>query len=344
MMFVKARPNEYLVVARRGRIVDHGIGGRALCWPGSSHALIPSTKQEAAFAMTQETQEGIPLRFKGIVIYRVTRPELTARLFDFCGGDGHEQIKSLLGHICLGELRAAVSRMTMDECIQQRKTTLTQAVACSLGPVVGGDGGGAVDGWGIELDVVQVGQVFIIDDELRRQLECEVRDKIKATSELSRIRAQEEIKLAQIKAARVLEEEDLQTHRRKQEIDHERRRLGVELERAQAEVETPARLFMLQQEALVLEQELLVRRLESQVREQRALGETQRQRVEQELRRQILPLEQLPEIAEAVSGMFQGANLSIYGDGSELVAAVAPLAKLVSERLHRTCADPGTST
>ena len=36
--------------------------------------LVPATKQEATFEFTQETKDGIPLRFKGVIIYRITDP------------------------------------------------------------------------------------------------------------------------------------------------------------------------------------------------------------------------------------------------------------------------------
>ena len=60
--------------------------------------------------------------------------------------------------------------MTMDQCIEERKTTLTDAVASALRQVIHGRDG--QPGWGIELDVVQVAQVFIVDQDLRRQLEA----------------------------------------------------------------------------------------------------------------------------------------------------------------------------
>src|SRR5262245_35352002 len=83
MRFVQANPNEYLVVARRGRINSRGVAGSAFLWPGSTYVRIPSTQQEAAFEMTQESKDSIPLRFKGIVIYRIVDPETAARRFDF---------------------------------------------------------------------------------------------------------------------------------------------------------------------------------------------------------------------------------------------------------------------
>src|ERR1017187_9345618 len=113
MPFVKAQPNEFLVTGQKGRIVNRGAGVSVFLWPGTSYVRIPSTQQEAFFEMTQETRDGIPLRFKGIVVYRVVRAEATARMFDFSIGFGHDQIKQVISHVCLGELRAAVSQLTM---------------------------------------------------------------------------------------------------------------------------------------------------------------------------------------------------------------------------------------
>jgi regulator of protease activity HflC (stomatin/prohibitin superfamily) len=232
MRFVKANPGEYLVVARRGRFANRGLAGSAFLWPGATHVLIPSTQQEATFEMTQETSDSIPLRFKGIVVYHVTDPEVTARQFDFAdGGKGHDQVKALIGHVCLGELRAAVAHMAMDECIRERKTTLTDAVASALRPLA--------QGWGISLDVVQVAQVFIVDQELRRQLEAEVRNAIKAKSELSEIQTREGIQIAETTSERRLQQEELESEREKARIAQERLRLDKELERARIEADTP---------------------------------------------------------------------------------------------------------
>ena len=132
MPVVKAAPNEYLLIGRNGAIENKGSAVQVFLWPGTIHVLVPSTKQEAAFEFTQETRDGIPLRFKGIVIYRITDPVAAARLFRFDGKTGAAEISNLLTHICLGELRHAVSHMTMAECIEQRKTTLTAVVEAAM--------------------------------------------------------------------------------------------------------------------------------------------------------------------------------------------------------------------
>src|SRR4029077_5068938 len=100
--------------------------------PGTIYVLVPNTKQEAPFEFTQETKDGIPLRFKGTFIYRIVDPVAAARLFDFSTGGGGGGITPSLTHVCLGELRHTVSHMTMAECIEQRKTTLSGVVAAAL--------------------------------------------------------------------------------------------------------------------------------------------------------------------------------------------------------------------
>lgn len=385
MPFIKAQPNEYLVTGHKGKIVNRGAAVSVFLWPGTSFVLIPATQQEATFEMTQETQDGIPLRFKGMAAYRVVRPEETARMFDFCHGSlGHDQIKSLVSHIALGELRAQVSHMTMQECIEQRKTTLTDAVASALRQAVQGQ----ERGWGIELDVVQVAQVFIVDQELRRQMEAEVRNQIRSSSELSNMRMKEELLLAttlterkrlqetletEIERARVEKERgrlNLELEQERQQVqaklDSERTRIHGEMEREQLQLETqlaqerlqsesetqrqriqaeaaleaariehdaPVQLLRLAKDHERLEQELERMRKLLELRELEVRQEMLSERAHHELRKELLPLEQVPVVAEAVGRMFQGAQLTFYGEASPLLSALTPALGVLSHAL-----------
>jgi flotillin len=323
MRFVKANPNEYLVVGRGGRITNRGVAASAFLWPGSTHVLIPSTQQEATFEMTQESKDSIPLRFKGIIIYRIVDPAAAARRFNFTNAKGHEQINDLLSHVCLGELRAVVAHLTMDECITQRKTTLTDAVATALRQVIQGREGD--DGWGIALEVVQVAQVFIVDQELRRQLEAEVRNVIRVKSELSEIRTGEGIKLAQTTSERRLQQENLETERDKIRISGETFRLRQDLEREQIEAQTPIQLYRIEQEREVLKQQLEKLPLELRVKELLAQVNLAADKAKQDLRKEILPLEQSPAVAQALAGILRGVQLSVVGPETPLLAALTPL-------------------
>src|SRR5262249_16248855 len=152
---------------------------------------------------------------------------------------GTEQIKALIGHVSLGQLRAIVSHLTMRECIEQRESTLSDGVANALKRVV--QGVTPEDGWGIALDVVQVAQVFMVDNDLRGQLEAEVRDAIQLKSQLSDIRKQEEIQQAKATSERRLRMEDMEAERERLAIAREKLQLQKQLERDQIEAEVPLR-------------------------------------------------------------------------------------------------------
>ena len=332
MQFVKASPSQYLVVGEHGKTRNLGIAASAYLWRRSTYVLIPSTQQEANFEMTQESSDGVPLRFKGIVIYRISDPEIASKRFNFSGVDGCGEINSLINHVCLGELRAVISQMKMQECIEGRKTTLTDAIASELKKVVEDED--EKGGWWIELDVVQVAQVYIVDDELRQQLEAEVRNEIKSKSDLSDIQLQEEVELAQVSSKRKLNQASLETERQRAKIAQEKLLLEKELEREKIETEAPLRLLHIEKEREIIQQEIELRQLENQAKELEVHNEMLLEKAKLDLQKEILPIEQVPAIAESVSKMFQGANLSVYGEASPIFSSVGPLVEILANTLR----------
>ena len=363
MPSVKAGPNQYLLVGRKGTLENRGSAVSVFLRPGTIFVLVPSTKQEAAFEFTQETRDGIPLRFKGIVIYRITDPGAAARLFDFSSGAGVGQISTLLTHICLGELRHAVSHMTMAECIEQRKTTLSGVVEAALQATIHGEDAQA-SAWGIEVEVARVAQVFIVDAQLRQQLEAEVRNEIKLKSDQSSIRSQEEIRLAELTSEGRVQEKKLATDRdtlRRQEemelaqlargrrmqaeslatdqqaltLEQERLHSQLDAEQDRVNAEAPVRRLRIATESGILREELELRRLQNQVRALDVETELLLERARQELRLEMLPVEQAPQIVEAASRVLQGANLSIYGENGQLLNQVAPIFDLLARAVRQ---------
>jgi hypothetical protein len=363
MPSVKAGPNQYLLVGRKGTLENRGSAVSMFLRPGTIYVLVPSTKQEAAFEFTQETKDGIPLRFKGIVIYRVTDPGAAARLFDFSSGAGVGQISALLTHICLGELRHAVSHMTMAECIEQRKTTLSGVVEAAMAATVHVEGTPAND-WGIEVEVARVAQVFIVDAQLRQQLEAEVRNEIKLKSDQSTIRSQEEIRLAELTSEGRVQEKKLATDRdslRRQEelelaqlarqrrmqaeslatdqqtlaLEQERLHSRLAAEQDRVNAEAPVRLLRIATESGVLREELELRRLQNEVKAFDVEADLLLERARQALRLEMLPLEQAPRMVEAASRVLRGTNLSIYGENGQLLNQIAPIFELLTRSVQQ---------
>lgn len=400
MAFATAGPNEYLVIGKKGKVTSLGTGIQTFLWPGSTFVLIPSTKQEATFEMTQETKDGIPVRFKGIVIYRIIDPVTASMNFDFRSRNGLDEINALINNICLGELRATVSGMTMQECIEQRKTILTAAVDRSLREVVASQNENPGAKWGIELELVQVAQVFVVDPGLRKQLEAQVRNEIRSQSDRSDIQTQQEIELARMASDSTLREQKLQVEKEKirqgEELDQatlqvrsraqkqqtdiekeaiqlaadkfkielaiakekeeadfqvrsrqqkqiqqiekeaillaaEKFKLEMDTAKEKEEAENPVKLLQVENQRAVLEQELEMRRLEALVREQVVKSSMMMETAKQTLRKEILPIEQTPEVAMALADIFKDARFSFVGSENQLLASILPLIQAVSD-------------
>jgi hypothetical protein len=362
MAIVRAGPNEYLLVGRKGVLENRGSAVTTFLRPGTIFVLVPSTKQEAAFEFTQETKDGVPLRFKGTFIYRIADPVAAAAMFDFTTGDGTTQITTLLTHVCYGELRHAVSHMTMVECIEQRKTTLSGVVAAALQATVHPERDETE--WGVRIEASQVAQVFIVDPTLRQQLEAEVRNEIKLKADQSNMQAQEQFQLAELASETRVQEQklaaDQATLRREEEMESarvarqrrdlvenlatERQALELEQERVHAQLaaeqdrltaEGPIRLLRIETERAILAEELVMRQIQNQVNALDVERELVLPRAQQEMRLALLPVEQAPQIVEAASKVLRGTNLSIYGEGAEVLGQLGPLLGLIAAAVQQ---------
>ncbi|MBW2529803.1 MAG: hypothetical protein JRI23_36845 [Deltaproteobacteria bacterium] len=78
--FVTAKPSEYLVHVRRGK-VTHRSGQGATCfkWPWDSVAVIPTSLQRIAFCADQVTAEKVGVEVVGLAVYRIADPRLASR-------------------------------------------------------------------------------------------------------------------------------------------------------------------------------------------------------------------------------------------------------------------------
>ncbi len=340
MLFVRALPNQYLLVARNGILENRGSAVQVFLRPGTVWLLVPSTKQQATFEFTQESSDGIPLRFKGMVVYRITDPVAAATVFDFTGDAGPTRIGTLLTNICLGELRHAVSHMTMSECIEERKTTLSTVIRDALEDSI--HSGDQSQAWGLAIEVAQVAQVFITDGELREQLEAEVRNDIRLRSGQSDTRTDEELRLAELSSRDRLDEQKLASERER--LRRSEALVAAEMAAAQARLlaEAPVTLARIAHEREALERQLEMQPLKNRVGALETEHALQRARAEQDLRREILPLEQAPRVVEAASGVLRGASLSVYDGADGLLKGIAPLLDVAARTMERTLAAAAT--
>jgi regulator of protease activity HflC (stomatin/prohibitin superfamily) len=277
--------------------------------------------------MTQETKDGIGLRFKGIVVYHIQNPEISAQRFDFSDNKGQEEINHLISNVCLGELRDKVSHMSMDACINERKTTLTDAVSIELEKVV--------HDWGIKISVAQVAQVFIVEEEIRKQLEAEVRNELRANSELSDIKTEESISRETSSSNLRLKKEEFENQKERMKIELERTKLERENEKKEIELLTPLKIFEAEQDMLSMHKMMELYALKEKMNVIKAKANLAEKIEQNKVKKEMLPLEQVPQIAESVSRMFNGANLTFYKDSSEMMSGVTPMIDMVTRALKQ---------
>ena len=253
--------------------------------------------------------------------------------------------------------------MTMVECIEQRKTILSGVAEAALEATIHNADGDASD-WGITIEVAQLAQVFIVDTQLRQQLEAEVRNEIKLKSDQSHVqtqeaaqltemasegrveeqklandqetlRRQEELELAQLARQRRMQAETVATERQALALERERFHAEMEAEQDRVATEAPVRLLRITAERDLLREELEMRTLQNQVKAFDVEHELLLPRAQQEMRREMLPIEQMPQIVEAASKVLQGTNLSLYGENGQLLGQLAPVFEVLAHAVGR---------
>ncbi|MDQ7823545.1 MAG: SPFH domain-containing protein [Candidatus Eremiobacteraeota bacterium] len=340
---ITALPCESLLTIKSGKATCHGNGASTVIFPWDSYALVPTTAIEHTFQMHQESFDGITLRFKGIIIYRIVDVALAASLFPFTVSGGVEHISQAIGDICMGELRAIVAQMTMDECIRERKTGITEKLKDGVIPLI--EGYSDIKGWGIKIDVLQVAQVFCPDERLLAQLQADARDKIRKTAQFSTIETNRQIEMTERETRKQLEmsrihadiELSSQTNElekvkleRKREYEAKKNAVDDELRLAELEsnrvfdekriaAESKLKLQELEMKMEIAEKQLRLKEMETRLNQLDVESTALREKTMMEIRKEILPIEQLPRISENLSGLFKNSNLTFYGDQSMML-------------------------
>ena len=146
--------------------------------------------------------------------------------------------------------------------------------------------------------------------------------------------------LAKIASDRRVQQETLETDRQRIAQSTERLALEKRAEQASIEADTPVQLLRARDHLAVLRARKEELELERDVQALEVEKDLIGKRAEVELRRQMLPLEQTPQIVESVSRMFTGAKLSVYGEDCRLMETVEPLLDLVAGALRGAKREP----
>lgn len=149
------------------------------------------------------------------------------------------------------------------------------------------------------------------------------------------LRREEQLELARIARQRREQTENLATQRQALELEQERLHAQLAVDEDRVNAEAPVRLLRIEKERGILAEELELRHLQNQVKTLDVERDLLLPRAQQDLRREMLPLEQAPQMVGAASRVLQGTNLSIYGENSQLVGQLAPIFELLTRAVTR---------
>jgi flotillin len=210
--YITAKPSEYLIHMRRGRIRRRTTGQGASCfkWPWDSVAIIPTTIDRLQFTADQVTREKVGVQVTGLAVYRIVEPEITFRMLNFSFAErASEKLASILREMFVGATRRHVANLTVEEAITRRKDAIASELMAELAPVMRGHGQ-AEDtthlGWGVVLDTVEIQDVRVLSERVFRDMQAEFRSQLAMRARQAELVRARDIAAQEAASARAIDE------------------------------------------------------------------------------------------------------------------------------------------
>lgn len=307
---VVARPHEFLVHIRNGRVVASGQGASCFKWPSDGVALVPTSIEKLGFQADQVTREKVGVEVTGLAVYRIVEPLIAYRMLDLATS----RLSEVLRDMFVGATRRIVASLTLEECIAHRKERVAAALMAEIAPVLAGEGApedATHSGWGVVLDTIEIQDVRVLSEVVFERLQAPYREQLA----LDAMRARTQVQEAQEAAARAALEEEIARAARRQQAD-----LAREAEREEAELHAAARRAAAAEDHERRKLELSRQAGELEVELERARRDARGEPTEAQLR-EVMLTQTMPRVAEAFRGSFDRVHVThAGGEGGELFA------------------------
>jgi flotillin len=358
--FVTAKPSEYLVHVRRGKVLQKSSGQGASCfkWPWDAVAIIPTSLQRLSFSADQVTAEKVGVEVVGLAVYRIAEPLLAYRVLNFSYPERAQQkLEETLTGMFVGATRRLVANLSVDDCLRKRKSALAEELIREIAPVVGGNGRPddfTTQGWGVVIDTIEIQEVKILSEKVFASLQAPYRTEIdqrarqaKAKAELEAIELDREQRARKTEAHQALAEREIA-----QEAALRQKRREAERSDAEAQAELAARrveLSAFEARAVLEQREIEAERSahQEEVERARAIFAAEIQKLQAEASRHAAEIEleldrkraeigrlraeaeartvlasKLPEFASALGQRIGGVQIHQIGGGEDPFSTV----------------------
>ncbi len=308
---ITARPSEFLIHMRRGRVRDvSGQGASCFKLPGDSVAIVPTSVQRLQFTADQVTSEKVGVQVTGLAVYRIVDPLVAFRMLNFSFPErAQEKLAELLREMFVGAVRRLVANLKVEECLTRRKEGIAEELMREIAPVVSGKGrldDRTDEGWGVVLDTIEIQDVRVLSHAVFANMQARFRqeqERVAREAELAKerfIRQEEAEAERQIALTRLATEEEVRQKRQHAEEQSRLESLAVEsrVEEARLAKERGTRQA---QVALERETALAKHNAELDVREQKAKAEEAQKLAQLEAQRRLSEAQLTQEKALAAS-------------------------------------------
>lgn len=270
---ISARPSEFLVHMRRGRLLP-GSGQGASCWkwPGDSVAVVPTTVQKLQFSADQITVEKVGVEVTGLAVYRIAEPLIAFRMLNFSFPErAQEKLEELLVEMFVGAARRLVANLSVEECLARRKEGIAEELMREIAPVVSGQGrlaDGTEQGWGVILDTIEIQDVHVLSPTVFSNMQARYRQEQELKAREAALLTERTIKQGEAEASRAIEltklhaEYEVKTQRQE---TTEQARLGEIASEARVAERKLAQDRARQQEQIKADRELALAKLEAEL-------------------------------------------------------------------------------
>lgn len=214
---ISAKPSEYLVHFRGGKLRERSSGQGASCfkWPSDTVAVIPTTLKEVLFEASQITSDNVDVKIRGMGIYRIADPRRTFRLFNFSFRERAEQkLAFAIADMCRSTAKWLVSNMSVEECIRKRKEEIAAELRREIAQVVGGE-----NGWGVEVATIHIQDVWVVNREIFEAMQEEHKSRVLLSAERARLERELKLKEERLAGERAAKEAEVRVRAELAEVE-----------------------------------------------------------------------------------------------------------------------------
>ncbi len=339
--FVRALPNEYLVLVGR-RKLQYSLGGTALR-TFRRHLKVPASAEITSFELECSTSNYLGVIVSGYVAWRIdpVNVEIAIRSLDFYNTENPlDKTSGLIRDMAKDAVRRSIAEIKIDEILKSG-----DRLKASIEGILKD-----VEKWGLIVDTIGVNRIFIKSENVYNDLQMHDRDKLRLISETSnqettskirqnKLEQERDIRIGEsllketeiregLKQKKMFEEAEMEKMRLFKEKEKEELRLSQELEEAR---------YNYQKERIEHDDYLQGIRYGIEMKNL-DIAERKRQ-VEGGLSDRELA-ELMAEKLENISGMFSKSNLTVLGNSAEAMGSIlAPIqmaGELIKDMLNKS--------